>query len=291
MERLRLRVLVTGSRGFVGKKLVERIRSSCSRLVEFDLRLGHDMTDPSAFARIEPVDTVVHLAARLPLADSFEESGELYRVNILGTLNVLEYCKAKQVKRIVYASSCVYGPPRYSPVDEEHPALVGNPYGRSKLSGEILCRAYYEDFGIVPVILRPFNIYGPGQDGPLLIPHIIRQVIGERSIRVRDLSPRRDYVFIDDVIEAYERAVFGPQRGALQVFNVGSGESFSVKEIIKKAQELAGTRKRVIEEKKVRSHEVSDCVADIRRIKRRLGWRPRTTLEEGLRQTIEYHAA
>jgi len=107
---------------------------------------------------------------------SFQEPREMYEVNVLGTLNILELCRLHVIPRIVFASSYVYGQPSYLPIDEAHPVNPNNPYGRSKVFGEGLCRAYYEDCGVSCIVLRSFNLYGEGQREHFLIPSILRQL-------------------------------------------------------------------------------------------------------------------
>jgi nucleoside-diphosphate-sugar epimerase len=282
-------VLVTGSSGFVGQKLLKRLRERGTSVIEADLAKGIDITQQRFIEEAETTDVVVHLAARMDVPFAFTNPLEIYKPNILGTLNVLEYCRLREVHKIVYTSSYVYGAPAYLPIDENHPTAIKNPYGRSKLVGEMLCMGYYEDFGIVPVILRPFNIYGPGQNESFLIPTIVRQIVLKDRITVKDLEPRRDYIYIDDIVDAYERAIFNYDVNQPSVFNVGYGISYGVWQIIDFCQDIAGTKKPIIIESKRRHNEIPDCIADIRKIKRELQWCPRTTIEEGLRQTMAYY--
>jgi UDP-glucose 4-epimerase len=286
------KVLITGSRGFIGARLVKRLREAFDvSVVEVDLKNGLDVTCRETFTGLEAVDVVVHLAADLFVPHAFENPGQVYRSNILGTVNVLDYCREKNVKRIIYASSYVYGTPVSLPVSEERETNIQNPYGRSKLIGEMLCAAYFTDYGIVPIILRPFNIYGPGQAEHFLIPRIIRQILTEDIVTVRDLTPRRDYLFVDDVVEAYIQAIFKCFPKQPETFNVGLGRSYSVEEIIVMIQELAGTSKPVIAVGPVRQHEVPDCFADVTKITNQLSWSPKYNLGDGLKATIASYMA
>ena len=129
----------------------------------------------------------------------------------------------------------VYGQPHYIPIDEEHPLQPTNPYARSKILGEELCRAYNTDFGVKCIILRPFNIYGVGQGKDFLIPSIIAQ-LRYGKIELKDPAPKRDFIYILYVIYAYIKA--GEFSGDFDVFNIGYGKSYSVKEITKKIEKV-----------------------------------------------------
>ncbi len=288
MDSIR-RIFVTGSRGFVGRRLVASLKERGISVIEADITCGVDISRRDFIKDMEAADAAVHLAGHLNIPFAFANPLDIYEPNIMGMLNVLDYCRQRGVSKIVYASSYVYGIPEYLPVDENHPTGIRNPYGRSKLVGETLCTGYYEDYGIVPVILRSFNIYGPGQSENFLIPTIVKQVVSADRITVKDLDPRRDYVYVDDVVAAFERAIFDYDAGRPAIFNVGYGKSYAVREIIDLCQRIAGTAKQITVETERRRNEILDCVADIGRIARELDWRPRIDIEEGLRQTVTYY--
>lgn len=280
-------VLVTGSDGFIGRHLIRKLRDRGVAVEEFDITKGKDAADFKSFESLRKVDAVVHLAARTFVPDAFENPARIYRENIGGTLNVLEYCRMNSIKKIVYASSYVYGRPERLPIDENHTAGIQNPYGRSKLIGEALCKGYYEDYGIVPVIFRPFNIYGPGQGKAFLIPSLISQCLSDSdTIIVKDLLPRRDYIYIDDVTEAYVYAILDYNCTSPEIFNIGSGTSYSVQEIINKLQTITATDKKIISEGQQRKNEIPDCTADTDKIKKIFGWTPKYDIDEGLRMTV-----
>jgi nucleoside-diphosphate-sugar epimerase len=199
-------------------------------------------------------------------------------------INVLELSRINDA-RIVYASSYVYGSPRYLPVDEGHPVSFWNPYAGSKIVGENLCRCYHESFGLRAVILRPFNIYGDGQDLRFLIPSIIDQA-RKGSITLKDRAPRRDYVFIDDVVDAYTRAIEYDSTG-FEVFNIGSGVSYSVDEVVEVVRKTCGNEVKVSYIGETRKNEIMETVAGISKARRLLGWDPVVDLEQGIKRVIE----
>jgi len=280
------KVLITGSSGFVGKKLTAALQDWGVDVVGFDLTDGKDINDDHAFNGVDAVDIVVHLAAKVFVPDAFKNAAEIYKANINGTINALEYCREHAVKRFVYTSSYVYGNPEYLPIDENHPTKISNPYGRSKLIGEIICMGYCQDYGIVPVILRPFNIYGPGQSRKFLIPMLVEKIVNDDCIAVNDLNPKRDFIYVDDVIDIYLRLLKNYPFLEPGIFNIGSGKSHSVKEIVDMLQDIAGTHKPTIETGMARKNEIPDCVADTTRIEQLLDFKPNIDIWEGLKKMV-----
>ena len=281
------RILVTGSSGFVGENLVEELKRHNLVVVTLTDPEGHriDVRDWQKIKEITDIDMVYHLAAVTYVPFSFENSGETYDVNVLGTLNVLELCRLRDVEKIVFVSSYVYGQPRYLPIDEGHPVQPTNPYMRSKVLGEELCRAYNNDFGLKCIILRPFNVYGVGQSGDFLIPSIISQLHGGK-IELKDPEPKRDFVYISDLISALIDV--GKFDGNFEIFNIGCGESYSVNEIVDKIVQLYGKDVKIYYKRERRKNEIMDVVADIRKARAKLGWEPRVSFEEGLRRCIDW---
>jgi UDP-glucose 4-epimerase len=279
------RVLVTGSSGFVGRHLIKRLREKGAKISSFDITDGKDVTKWEDFKRIRNVDVVYHLAAVTYVPLSREDPSVTYRVNILGTINALECCRLNDAK-IIFASSYVYGPPEYLPVDEDHRINPTNPYGRSKVVGEQLCKAYNEDYGVRCIILRPFNIYGGGQSRHFLIPEIVEQIKRRRVITLKDLTPKRDFIYISDAVEAYVKS--GEyDRSGFEVFNVGYGRSHSVREIAEKLVRFSGKDVKVESLSQKRKGEISDTVADIRKAMRLLKWKPVIGIDKGLKSTFE----
>ncbi len=279
------RVLVTGSSGFVGRHLTRALKENGARVVPFDITEGKDITRWRDFQRVGKIDLVYHLAAVTFVPQSQKKPAETYHINILGTINALECCRLKQA-RLVFASSYLYGNPQCLPVDEKHPLQPTNPYARSKVIGEQICRAYHEEHGVSCVILRPFNIYGQGQSREFLIPEIVSQIRTKKAVTLKDLTPKRDFLYISDAVAAYLRA--GEySKSKLDIFNIGSGQSYSVKEIAAKLVQYSGKNLAVKSLAAKRKGEISETVADIRKARRLLKWRPLVDLETGLRNILE----
>lgn len=281
------KVLVTGSSGFVGRHLIQRLEEKALEHVDCDRTNGTDILDLESVMKLPVVDAVVHLAAKTLVMDSFQNPYEFYHDNILGTLNILEFCRKKGVKKIIFSSSYVYGVPKYLPVDEKHPLDIHNSYGRSKLFSEQLVTAYCEDYDIRGIILRNFNIHGKGQNPRFLIPSLIQQLFSNgKVIKVNDLMPRRDYVYVKDVVDVILRCLEFETSGA-EVFNVGIGKSHSVEEVINILFRLSGKKKEIESAGIKRKNEIPDAVADISKLRKVLGWSPRYSFEEGLKELLD----
>lgn len=278
-------VLVTGANGFIGKNLVKYLEENGIETVEHTGSLG-DITDDECFDKLDLSDLscCIHLAAKVFVPDSWKNPSVFYKTNLIGTLNVLELCRRKQIG-LVYVSAYVYGIPEELPISEESQIVANNPYGHSKLLAEQLCEFYFNYFGVKVSIIRPFNVYGVGQNEKFLVPHIINQALSREFIEVMDLTPKRDYIYIDDLVKAIVSAMNSDKQFA--IYNAGSGNSYSVKEIIDIVQGIVGSNKEVRSKNCSRENEVDDVVADCQKIKTELNWMPEHTLVSGLTKIIE----
>lgn len=287
------KILVTGDRGFVGRNLVAELKKLDVEVLTLTEPDGHriDIREQQkvkeTINEIGDIDIAYHLAAVTSVPFSFENPRVTYEVNVLGTLNLLELCRLCDIKKIIFASSYVYGQPHYLPIDEKHPLQPTNPYARSKILGEELCRSYNTDFGVKCIILRFFNIYGPGQKKNFLIPTIITQ-LRNGKIKLRDPQPKRDYIHISDAIAAYIKA--GEFNGDFDVFNIGYGKSYSVKEIVDKIVYLYGKDVRIKYSGERRKNEIMDTVADIKKAKEKLSWIPRIEIDDGLNNILNLNS-
>ena len=277
-------ILVTGADGFIGRAVVKRLLRQGFDVTPFDLPQGN-ITDPASLDQFDSkkIDHVIHLAGKTFVPDSWKNPGDFYNINLMGTVNVLEFCR-KKATGLTYISSYLYGSPEYLPVDENHPVKSYNPYSHSKLLADNTCQFYASNFGMKVSILRPFNAYGPSQPSHFLIPEIIDMVTDPsvQEVRVMDLRPKRDYVFIDDLVDGIFRTI----DGEAGIYNVGSGQSVSVEDLILTVMRLTGIRKPYKAKGKERQNEIFDLYAGIEKIHRSLGWKPLTSLEEGLSRCI-----
>jgi len=285
-EAMSERILITGGGGFLGLPLCERMRELGNEILAVSRHSGVDVSDWNHVSSVDRCDVVYHLAAVTGVEAALAQPREAYRTNIMGTLNLLEYCRIQKARRLVFASTYVYGQPRYLPVDEDHPVNPGNLYAQSKVIGETLCRQYYEDFGVSVVILRIFNPYGPGQQGNFLIPTILNQLRHQGKVLLRDPAPRRDFIFVQDVVDAFVKA--GRYTGSeFAIFNVASGKSYSVAEVVEKIRHLHGGPFEVVYAGPSRLFEIADCVGAVERSRLGLGWEAAIDIDAGLRQTLQ----
>lgn len=280
-----MRILVTGSSGFVGSHLAPRLAAEGHEVVPHDLAKGDLAEAPPAASGIH---AVIHLAARSAVPESWQDPPAFYRANTLAAAHVLELCR-RAGARLVLVSSYVYGHPRYLPIDEDHPLQAFNPYGHSKILAEETARFYAQAFGVPVAIVRPFNLYGPGQRESFLIPTLIRQILdpSRSRIEVLDARPRRDFLYIEDFVDLLARLAASSATG---VFNAGSGVSTGIADLAQLLCRLARVTKPLIDFGRPRPDEVLDMVSSIQKAARELGWRPATALEQGLEKTLAAYA-
>jgi len=280
------RVLVTGSDGFIGRRLVKSLRNDGYIVEEFDRHIGDISTYEFNY---EELDHIVHLASMIFVPASWDDTKSFYQTNVIGTINLLELCR-KMNCPLTYISSYVYGTPQYLPVDESHPINPLSPYNHSKLLAEEACRYYSETFNFPVTVFRPVNIYGPGQNPIFLIPKIIQQVFDPAvdAIEVMDLRPKRDFLFIDDFIDAIQASF---NQSKFDIYNLGTGYSVSVEEIITTIIKASGIKKPYSAKGEERKNETWDVYNDISKIKRQLSWEPSTGFEKGIQKCIDEYKA
>lgn len=280
---------VTGSSGFIGSHLVHALKKLNIKILEISRSVNStDITNWEQVENLQPQDLVYHLAGITNIREAFANPRHVYLTNYIGTLNILEWCRIHDIKKMVFVSTFVYGIPEYLPIDEKHPVNPNNPYSQSKLLSEKLCEGYCRDYGLNVVILRLFNIYGPGQKGDFLIPRILCQLAGGEVV-LGNPVPKRDFLYLDDVVEAL-LATSRSSISGFNVINIGSGRSYSVEEI---ANMLVGiyfeqTGKNVLIKymKDKRRGEIADTAANIEKAKNILKWRPEVDINTGLRLTL-----
>lgn len=282
-------ILVTGGGGFVGKALVQRLKQEGTSVILWDAKQKIDVCNWKQIARLnkrKTIDVVYHLAAASFVPYSWDHPREINEINIIGTLNMLEFCRRRNVGKFVFISSYVYGRPTYLPIDENHLVEPANPYTWSKHVGENLCMEYAKNFGVKSVIIRPFNIFGEGQSPQFLIPSIIWQIRNTKAVVLDDPRPKRDFLYLSDMIEALVAAgQYNPR--TIEIFNIGFGRSFSVRKIARLITKTIGEKIQVRYRNKARKGEILDIIADITKAEQSLGWQPQVSLEEGLGRMLK----
>jgi UDP-glucose 4-epimerase len=302
-----MRFLITGGAGFIGSALanhlvreghhvrvLDDLSAGCdpARLAPRVLFTRGDVKDiPKLWTLLQNVDCVYHLAARVYVEQSILYPREYNDVNVGGTVAVMEAMRDAGVKRVVLASSgAVYGEQVLQPVKETQPPNPQSPYAVSKIAAEHYVFTIGALWDIETVALRIFNAYGPGQQVPTshppVIPQFVKQALSGGSLVVfGDGSQTRDFVYIDDVVEAMVAAATASTVDRA-IINVGSGQELSINELIKKVEQA--TRREVHPlYNSAQSGGVSRLVADISLARRKLGFKPKTDIDKGLRLSLE----
>ncbi len=273
-------VLVTGADGFVGRHLTAALECAglhvyCHSISDGDI--AHcDLPYPG-------VAHVFHLAAMSFVPASWDNVRQFSEVNVLGAVNVLEFCRRSQAS-LTFISSYVYGQPRALPISEDHPRAAVNPYALTKILAEDACTFYAERLHVPVCIVRPFNLYGPGQNEQFLIPTLLKQALdpGRKQITVADDRPKRDFLYIADFIELLLATT---RRRTTGIYNAGSGTSVSIAELVSVITTITGS-KPLTSRNDHRPNEIMDVRADITKAKQDLGWQPRTPLKQGIREIL-----
>jgi nucleoside-diphosphate-sugar epimerase len=279
--RMKNKILVTGANGFLGRQLTTALQLQGQVICTHSSTQG-DIADSRL--PMDGVHHVFHLAAKSYVPDSWQDPQSFYRTNVMGTINVLDHCRQNGAS-LTLISSYVYGTPRCLPIAENHPLEATNPYAHTKILAEDAARFYHDQFGVPLVIVRPFNIYGPGQRDSFLIPSIVRQALdpAASAIQVKDLRPKRDYLYVDDAVSLLMATL---RAGSSGVFNMGSGKSASVAEVAQLVKNAAGSDKQVVSSEEPRPGEIMDMFADTSRAASELDWKSRISLADGIAAVV-----
>ena len=300
-----MRILITGGAGFIGSHVADAYLRAGHRVAVVDaLAAGENRTPRGAvfyhedirrpgcadvFERERP-EVVVHHAAQVNLRRSIEDPVGDAEVNVLGTLRLLDLTQRFGTRQFVFASTggAVYGEPRVIPVDEDHPILPTSPYGLHKFLGEQYLSFYHRMHGLQTVVLRYANVYGPRQtpsteSGVISIfgSALLR---GDSPVIFGDGTQTRDFVYVEDVAEANLR-VLG--RHIPEPINIATGIETTVNDLFARLQALTGARGKAVHGAPI-AGEVHRISLSIGRAAAVLEWRPRVSLEEGLRRTVEW---
>jgi UDP-glucose 4-epimerase len=301
------RVLVTGGAGFVGLPLVRRLLQTGAEVAvldDFSTASPARLDDLSPHLRIEPASVIdkdavvrlvrsfrpthcVHLAAIHFIPRCRAEPAATVATNILGTQHVIDAIREGSPGcRVLLASSADVYRPGVRPHREDAPTGPGNVYGLSKLTSEAMLRFAAEDGAVEAIAARFFNVYGPGETNPHLIPEIVAQLKqGATTLHLGNLSPRRDYVFVEDVAAAVCAMLDHAPSGT--VVNVGSGRSYSAQQVVELVADLVGEPLRAsVDSARVRPTDRANLQADVGLLHSLIPGACATPLEEGLRQLL-----
>ena len=316
-----MRILLTGVAGFIGSHLAERLLAEGHEVVgldSFDSFLYDAQTKRRNVALLEGrdrfrlvrgdivnarllkelttgMDVVAHLAALAGVRPSIADPARYVRTNVEGTLQVLEACRAADVKRLVFASSSsVYGVRGGRPAAfvEDDPCLQpASPYAATKRAGELLCSTYRDLFGIGCVQLRFFTVYGPRQRPEMAIHQFTRAIATGQTVTLfGDGSSARDYTYIDDIIDGTYAACLEVRPGQSAVYNLGGSRTTTLLDLVDLIGRALG-KKPDVAFKPDQPGDVPLTYADVTRAGRALGYAPRVAVEEGIRRFVAWYQA
>jgi NAD dependent epimerase/dehydratase len=311
------KIFVTGASGFIGSHLVELllqknyfVTALCPYSTDNSIGwlenikktkklkiINGDICDEDFITRVtENHEAIIHLAALISIPYSYLSPRTYVSNNIMGTLNILEAGRKNKIKKILHTSTSeVYGSAQYSPIDEKHPLVAQSPYSASKISSDKLAESYYRSFGLEVAIIRPFNTFGPRQSTRAVIPTIITQVLkNKKIIKLGSINTKRDFTFVEDTAKGFIKALETKNIGG-ETINLGTGTTFSIKEIIEVIREY--TKKKFLiklDSKRIRpkKSEVNLLISNNNKAKKILKWKPEYYGKKGfkiaLKKTVDW---
>lgn len=311
------KVLVTGADGFIGSHLVEHLLSCGYQVKAFvlynsfnsygwlDTLPPHildqieiftgDIRDPNGVrVAMEGVDMVFHLAALIAIPFSYHSPDSYVDVNIKGTLNVLQAARMLQTERVLITSTSeVYGTAQYVPIDEKHPFQGQSPYSATKIGADRIAESFYRSFDLPVSIVRPFNTYGPRQSARAVIPTIITQLLnGMEEIKLGDLTPTRDLVFVKDTVRGFE-AIARSEACIGEEINIATQQEITIRELANNMISQINPNAQIIQDParmRPSKSEVRQLLGSNEKIKRLTDWEPKYDLTAGIKETIEWFA-
>lgn len=308
-----MKCLVTGAGGFIGSHLCERLIEKGYRVKalikynsqnlwgwletslhkdEIEIFAGDIRNFDSIRNAMKNVDIVFHLAALIGIPYSYESPDAYVDTNIRGTLNILQSAKDSGIKKFVHTSTSeVYGTAQYVPIKEEHPINPQSPYAATKAGADFLALSFHRSFDLPITVVRPFNTYGPRQSARAVIPTIITQILnGKKNIKLGSLSPTRDLTYVEDTVEGFIKAAES-EKSTGNVINIGSNFEITINELTNLIVKLMGAEIKIETDRnrlRPKKSEVERLLADTMRAKELLDWFPKHSLEEGLKETINW---
>ena len=295
------KVLITGATGFLGSSLLRR-RELETQLYPTALKKGRDQgvtiegMDLTNFSEVNKVikkvkpDIIYHLGAIVNLARDFQVAQKCIEVNIRGTLNLLEALRNIKLERFIFANTEeTYGEGPL-PYHENQTVNPPSPYAVSKIAGEYFSKIYAKTFGFKLISLRIGTMYGPGQLKDRFIPQIIIRALKNEDIPLTSGKKKRDYVYIDDVVDALVLTKDVSLSGDFVIVNIGGGVSYTLRELVKRILEITGSKSKILFGKIAeRVLEADEWLMDIDQARQLLHWKPKTSLEEGIKKTAIYY--
>lgn len=309
------KVLVTGSDGFIGSHLVEGLLEEGCEIRAFvyynsfnswgwldsfhkeSLRkievFAGDVRDPNGVRKaMEDIDVVFHLAALIGIPFSYHSPDSYIDTNIKGTMNILQAAREEKCRRILITSTSeVYGTAKYVPIDENHPMQGQSPYSATKIGADRVAESFYRSFNLPVTIVRPFNTYGPRQSARAVIPTIIIQLLsGKKEIRLGNVNPTRDLVYVKDTVRGFIEIAKSDNTVGEEI-NIATQKEISIGRLGEKIVDLINSEAKIIYDKsriRPEKSEVERLLGSNKKIKKMTNWKQKYSLDEGLKETIEW---
>lgn len=310
-----MKVLVTGSEGFIGSHLVEDLitkgyevralyqynsfnnkgwleDSKFKQHIEF---VSGDVRDPYLFQNIlKNVEIVFNLAALIAIPYSYFSPQSYLETNVKGVLNLCNGALKNNTKVIQFSTSEVYGTAEKIPINEKHPLKPQSPYSASKIAADSFAMSYYYSYDLPVSIFRPFNTFGPRQSLRAIIPTIITQLIKNKVLKLGSLYPTRDLTFVDDTADAFV-STLNKKKDIGEIINIGSSFEISIKDLVSQISKIMGVTIDIQKKKeriRPKRSEVDRLYANTKKAKKILNWTPKYSkkkgFEKGLKKTIEW---
>lgn len=309
------KVLVTGSEGFIGSHLVEKLlHEKCEvtsfvyynflnswgwldsfskdKLSKLEVVTGDIRDADTVKAAMKGADIVFHLAALIGIPFSYHSPHSYVDTNIKGALNVLQASRDLGVKKVLITSTSeVYGTAKYTPIDEKHPRQGQSPYSATKIGADYLAESFYSVFDLPVVIVRPFNTYGPRQSSRAVIPTIITQLLsGQKEIKLGALHPTRDLVYVRDVVDGFVEIAKSDETIGEEI-NIASQTEISIGELAQKLIDIINPKAKIINDAirlRPQNSEVERLMGSSKKLMKLTSWKLKYTLDEGLKETVEW---
>lgn len=316
------KILVTGASGFIGSHLTERLVRLGYKVKAFfeynsfnskgwldyeakDIS-GHyesvfgDVRDyESVYNSLNNCSHIIHLASLIGIPYSYKSTRSYLETNTNGSLNIFLAAKQKKIEKIIHTSTSeVYGSAKYLPIDEFHPNIGQSPYSASKIAADKFAESFFYSFNTPITIIRPFNTYGPRQSLRAIIPTIILQVINsKKNIDIGSVYPKRDFLYVDDTVEAFIKLIKSNVNTNGEVINIGTNYNISIKYLIKIILKIANKSQIKIfsakDRKRPSMSEVNNLLCNNKKAKKILKWSPKfygiKGLKTGLKKTYDWY--
>jgi NAD dependent epimerase/dehydratase len=309
------KILVTGADGFIGSNLVERlleegcnVKAFCyynsfnswgwldslpkEILSQIEVFTGDVRDSNGVYTAMKNCDVVFHLAALIAIPYSYHSPDSYVDTNIKGTLNILQAAKNLEIeKTLVTSTSEVYGTALYVPIDEKHPKQGQSPYSATKIGADHIAESFYRSFNLPITIVRPFNTFGPRQSARAVIPTIITQLLaGKTEIKLGAIHPTRDLLFVKDTVNGFVEIAKSDKTNGEEI-NIATQTEIPIGELAQKLIDIINPKAKIIsDEQRLRPEksEVERLFGSNEKIKALTNWSPKYSLNDGLKETIEW---